>query len=826
MIRGGGASVAADPGVQERNVLQIARKVAATIGADFFCAIAKHLAKALSADCVLIGEFAGGKMEGVRTLGAYLDGRPADFEYELAGSASALVASGRPCMSRSGAQSRFPSDPLLTEVGAQALIGSPLEDPQGRVLGFIMALYREPVASFRFARQMLDIFSTRAAAELRRKHEEDVLRESEQRYRAFIAGNADAMWRVEFEQPISLDLPEEEQLDRIYEHGYVAECNDALARLLGFEKAGQIIGRRIVEVAPPSDANNREANLLTIRSGYACTSIEINTVDRLGVRHHVLRSQWGIIEDRKLERIWGISRDLTRLRQSEQALTASEQRMSDLLEAVQLVVVIVDPRGCIVFCNHCFYEKTGWKPEEVVSRDWLEALVSPTEAAKLRGAFANRVARPESPEHFECTLLGAGGRRWQFEWDQTALRDTNGDVAAWANIGRDVSEYQVLEAQFRQAQKLATIGRLAGGLAHDFNNLLTVVMGYSAALLRDRDVSDPSYLGLTQIRKAAVKGAELTHRLLAFGRRQVLRPEILSLNTVISDAEHLVRQLIGDKISLNLELQPSLWLTRLDAGCFQQVLMNLGANSRDATPRGGRLTISARNATVPQTGDPPAGLLPGEYVHVSVSDTGSGMTEEVRGHLFEPFFTTKENGKGSGLGLSTVYGIVQQSGGSIFVDTAPGKGTTFHLYFPRVQGAARKIREEAPVTVARNGTENILLVEDREDVRRLTSQILRNLGYTVLEADGPTRALELAQDRSVPIHLLLTDVVMPDMDGIELAGHILSYQKAAKVLYMSGYADAPQNISAKLSEPGSAYLQKPFTPDNLAVTIRRVLDER
>jgi CheY-like chemotaxis protein len=367
---------------------------------------------------------------------------------------------------------------------------------------------------------------------------------------------------------------------------------------------------------------------------------------------------------------------------------------------------------------------------------------------------------------------------------------------------------------------------LASGLAHDFNNLLTVIMGYSAALLRDRDPSDAAYLGLTQIRKAAAKGAELTQRLLEFGRRQVLRPEVLNLNTVIADARHLIRQLIGGDIPLVTELEPSLWRTRLDAGCFHRVLMNLASNARDAMPRGGTLTIATSNTTVKQASDPPFCLLPGEYVHVRVSDTGTGMTDEIRSHLFEPFFTTKEHGKSSGLGLSTVYGIVEQSGGWIFVDTTPGKGTTFRLYFPRVQAEARQPREDAVASIAQRGTENILLVEDREDVRRLIGQILRDLGYTVLEADGPARALELAQDRSHSIHLLLTDVVMPEMNGIELADHVLTYQNATKVLYMSGYADAPYNISEKLSEPGAAYLQKPFTPSGLAASVRRVLDDQ
>ena len=580
-----------DQGEEDRNVLQIARRVAATIGVDFFHAIAKHLAKALSADCVLIGEFVGGRMERVRTLGASLDGHPTSFECELAGSAAAAVVSGKPCMCRSAAASRFPDDPILPLVGAQALIAAPLQDRDRRVLGLIMVLYRRPVAGFRTAKQILDIFSARAAAELSRKRREDELCESEQRYRAFIARSADAMWRIEFEQPIPVDQPDEAQFAQIYQYGYLAECNDALARLVGVEKAEQLVGSRLEDIASSSDPSMRDATMLAIRSGYAFTTVETNPIDVYGKRRNILRSQWGIVEDGKLERIWGTSRDITRLKHSEQALDASEQRMADLLETVQLVVVIVGPEGTIAFCNNYLYRKTGWQRTDLIGRNWIDLMIPAEEHDKLKAAIAGDVARPEAPMHFESTLLGPSGRRWLFEWDRTILRDPEGRIAAWANVGRDVTEHRALEAQFLQSQKLATIGRLAGGLAHDFNNLLTVILGYSAALLSERDASDPAYLALTQIRKAAGKGAELTHRLLAFGRRQVLRPDVLNLNTVIADAEHMMRHLIGDDVRLTIELDPALGLVRIDAGSFHQILMNLAANARDAMPLGGRLRI-------------------------------------------------------------------------------------------------------------------------------------------------------------------------------------------------------------------------------------------
>jgi len=676
--------------------------------------------------------------------------------------------------------------------------------------------------SFRVVKHVLEIFSARAAAELNRKHREDQLSESEQRYRAFIARNADAMWRVEFDHPIPLDRPEEEQFALIYRYGYLAECNDALARLCGMERAEQLLGSRLEEIAPASEPSMREATLLAIRSGFVCTTVETNPVGPNGVRRHILRSQWGIVEDGRLERIWGTSRDITQLKRSEQALDASEQRMADLLETVQLVVIICDPQGTAAFCNNYLYNKTGWKHSDLIGKDWMQAMVPIEEHHKLREIFEAGNMKPDLPTHFECTIVGAQGQRWQFEWDRTTLRDQEGNIAAWANVGRDVTDYRALQAQFAQTQKLATIGRLAGGLAHDFNNLLTVIMGYSASLLHELPESDPAYLGLTQIRKAAGKGAELTHRLLAFGRRQVLRPEVLNLNVLIADAEHMIRHLVGDDIRVATQLDPELWRVRLDSGSLHQVLMNLAANARDAMPQGGGITVATSNLLVNDSTAPGSALSAGEYVRVTFSDTGTGMSEAALCHLFEPFFTTKE--KGTGLGLSTVYGIVQQSGGQIFVDSEPQVGTSFRMYFPRAEGAEPQPQSTPGPVLAPYGNETILLVEDRDDVRQLIAQTLRGFGYTVLEADGSTTALERAQDRSNAIHLLLTDLAMPDMNGFELAEHVTVYRQGIRVLYMSGFADTPQ-IAAKVSQPGCSYLQKPFTPDELATAVRKVLDE-
>jgi PAS domain S-box-containing protein len=806
---------------RSRRVFQIARKVAASIGIEFFQAIAKHLTRLLAADCVLIGEFVGGQMESVRTLGAYMDGQPASFEFELAGSASSSLVFGKLCQCRSDALSRFPGDTLVSAVKAQALLGIPLLDPQGRAIGLIMVLYRHPMVSFTVAKEMLQFFSDRAAAELHRKREDDELREQSERYRAFIAKNRDAMWRVEFEQAIDMRLSVQDQLTNMYRYGYVAECNDATAALLGLKKAEQVIGFRLEDLAPLSEPSLRQANLDAIRRGYDFSSHEITRRDADGAVRYLLRSQWGIIEEGKLQRIWGTTRDITDLKQSEQALDASEGRMSSLLENMKLVAVIEDAEGVITQCNRHFHRMTGWRASDVTGRSWLELMTPAEEQKRLRAIFDRARARPETPVHFESPLMGPEGQRWEFDWDRTSLRDGQGRIVAWASIGRDVTRHKALETQLRQSQKLATIGKVAGGLAHDFNHLLTVILGYSSRLLEDWDRLDPaSYSALDEIRKAASKGAELTNRLLAFGRRQALHPEVLNLNAIIAESEQMLQRLVGDPVVLRTDLDPSTGWVRIDASSFHQVLMNLVLNARDAMPKGGTLSIATSNQTI---GDSELEMpSPGDYVLLRISDTGTGMTKEVREHLFEPFFTTKEHGKGTGLGLSTVYGIIQQSGGFIFVESGVERGSTFRIYLPRVRDQVQRALARAPVANL-TGKETILLVEDREDVRELTARTLRDLGYTVLEAEDSASGLEFFRDRTRQIDLLLTDVAMPGINGFELADLIRTYHSGIKVLFMSGYAD-PENFSEKVAEPGSAYLPKPFTSQSLASLVRALLD--
>ena len=819
-------AVPSSRGAIDRCVLQVASRVSAAIGEEFFRSVVEHLAEVLKADCVYIGEFLGGHVERVKTLAACLDRRPVSFEYELAGSASAQAALGKACICRAQAQKRFPADPMFPKWNAQACVGIPLMNSRGFALGVLVSVYRKTIRDPAVPKAILEMFASRVAAELERKQEEELLRQSEERYRAFVALNANAMWRIEFDQPISIALPEQEQMERIYRDGYFAECNDALARQAGFERAEQVTGRRVHDLASLSNPIVRNAILHAIRTKYRFTTVETSPVGLDGKRRYLLRSQWGIVEDGTLRRIWGSNRDITELKLSEMALDAAERRMSELLEDLQLMVVILHPNGQIAFCNHHLYQLTGWQPSDVIGGNWVDLMIPAGDRDKVREAIATASTGARLPVHFESPLLGPeGDRRW-IAWDSISMSDSEGEVAATANVGRDITDFKKLEGQFHQAQKLESIGRLAGGVANDFNNLLTVIMGYSEVMLGKSSPTDGARTGLNEIRKAAEKGAELTRRLFAFSRQRVLRPELLNLTSLIADDVYMIRHLIGEHIQLVTDLDPSLGLVNADLGHLHQIILNLVVNARDAMPNGGTLTISTSNITVDKVAPGVPALVPRNFVQLTFTDTGTGMNEEVRSHMFEPFYTTKGSGKGTGLGLSTVYGIVQQSGGHIEVETEKGNGASLKILLPAVEGEVAPAPEPCRAGEMPHGTETILLVEDQAEVRVLAAGILRDLGYRVLEAAGPAQALELAAHQNFGdcIHLLLTDAAMPGVPESELADAIKSSCRGIKILLMSGYTN-PAGGQLSLPERGLAWLEKPYTPCALARAVREILDQ-
>ncbi|MCL4300245.1 MAG: response regulator [Anaerolineae bacterium] len=382
-----------------------------------------------------------------------------------------------------------------------------------------------------------------------------------------------------------------------------------------------------------------------------------------------------------------------------------------------------------------------------------------------------------------------------------------------------------LEQQFRQVQKMEAIGRLAGGVAHDFNNLLTAIMGYTAMAADTLPPDHAAHPDLEGIQKTAQRAANLTRQLLAFARRQIIEPRVLNLNDLILNVEKMLRRLISEDIKLTALLAPDLAPLKADPGQLEQILLNLVVNARDAMPNGGELIIETANVSLDHDyARRHAEVTPGEYVLLAVSDTGIGMTEEVKARLFEPFFTTKEVGKGTGLGLATCFGIVKQNEGHIRAYSEVGVGTTFKIYLPQVEGVATPLVRPEPIDILAQGTETILLAEDEITVRDLAAQSLRQQGYTVLEATDGLEALELAQSQPQnEIHLLLTDMIMPRLGGANLAEQLRTTRPQLKVLFMSGYTDSTI-IRYGLPQTGSAFLQKPFSPRRLIRKVREVLD--
>jgi PAS domain S-box-containing protein len=382
-----------------------------------------------------------------------------------------------------------------------------------------------------------------------------------------------------------------------------------------------------------------------------------------------------------------------------------------------------------------------------------------------------------------------------------------------------------VEAQLRQAQKMEAVGRLAGGIAHDFNNLLSVIVGCASMLAADVERPGEVPQELDEILRAGERAAELTRQLLAFSRQQVRAPTVLSLNDVIGRMDRMLRRVIGEDIELRTIQAPNLDMIEADGGQVEQVIMNLVVNARDAMPEGGRLVLQTSNVFVdPTFARTHVGLAPGPHVLLAVSDTGVGIDPDTQEKIFEPFFTTKEPGKGTGLGLPTVFGIIKQSGGGIFVESRLGEGTTFRIYFPRSEGRAAGARGEVPVPTS-GGSETVLLVEDEEQVRTLVSRILKRSGYAVLEAARPNDAIELASRAEQPIHLLITDVVMPELNGRQLADRVRALRPELEILFMSGYSDHLLERDGVL-EHGLHFLPKPITPAALTSAVRAILDAR
>jgi len=504
-------------------------------------------------------------------------------------------------------------------------------------------------------------------------------------------------------------------------------------------------------------------------------------------------------------------------RRAQHALDESEERYRQLFEnSPDGIALLCD--GIVVLCNPALARMLGGVPGDFIGRT-ISELAPPDQAEELTERIREVVAWGQPTAAFEARLTSRQGK--PVEVQLVAAPTTHLGRPAVQVVVRDISDYKRIQEQLLRAQRMESIGTLTGGIAHDFNNLLMPILGYTEATIEDLGPEHPNIEDLRMVLDAAAKAARLTRQLLSFSRRQVLQLEVLDLNRHVLDLVKMLQRVIGEDIELQTNLATNLWPVKADAGQIQQVLMNLAVNARDAMPRGGELIVETQNASLgPEYARTHYPMEPGDYVVLAVSDTGCGMDEATRERVFEPFYTTKT--QGTGLGLSTVYGIVKQHGGYIWVYSEPGQGSTFKIYLPRASEEAIAPPEPQIEDIEAEAAETILLVEDNEPVRKLACTMLANLGYQPLEADSPDEALRIAEAHQGPIHLLLTDVVLPRVNGKELYERLSAERPGLRVLYMSGYSEETIAHRGILPE-GIHYLQKPFSLRTLGREVKRAI---
>ena len=643
-----------------------------------------------------------------------------------------------------------------------------------------------------------------------RKRIEEALRESEERYRTILENIEDGYYEV--------DLP-----------GNFTFFNDPVCRLFGYSK-DELMGMNDRQYTDQENAKKLFQTFNKVyKTGKPTRGFDWEIIRKDGTKRYI-EASISLVKNQIGQPIGyrGIVRDITERKEAEEALQESEKKFRVLTETAASGIFI--HRGeKFLYVNPASEAMSGYTREELLKMNFWD-IIHPDFRELVRQRAQARQQDEPVPSRYELKILTKNGEeRWI---DLTVGMINFGGEPAILGTDFDITErkhaeeeMRALEEQLRQSQKMEAVGLLAGGIAHDFNNLLTVINGYSQLSLLDLKESNPLWGNIQEIQKATQKATDLTRQLLAFSRRQILDPKVLDLNTLLRDLNKMLRRIIGEDIELSTQFTNHLGRVKIDPGQFEQMILNLAVNARDAMPSGGKLSIETSNVELDgEYAFNHVGVIPGHYVRLSVSDNGVGMSKEVKERIFEHFFTTKEKGKGTGLGLSTVYGIVKQSGGNIWAYSEPGHGTTLKIYLPRVEEALDTLHGRDETDSLPGGSETVLLVEDEQDVRSLAYRLLRQQGYKVLVAANGVEALHIAREHSgEKIDLLLTDVVMPQMSGKELADQLKTSRPDVKILYTSGYTD-DDIVHHGMLDPGTHFLQKPFSHKDLSRKVREVLD--
>jgi PAS domain S-box-containing protein len=610
--------------------------------------------------------------------------------------------------------------------------------------------------------------------------------------------------------------------------GSILYASDSAERIVGYSPS-ELVGTSLLQYLDPNDVEPVRG-LLQNGNGRPAASVEGPTEFQL--RRADGTSVWleavgtNLLTDSTIGGIVLNARDVSERKRADRALRESEERYRDLFDNASDLVCMAAPDGTLLYVNQAWQDGTGYTENEI-GRMGLLDIVHPDSRGYYREVL-DRVLAGERLDHVELMFVPKSDPPITVEGNLSCTFK-DGQPSVIRGIYRDITERKRVEEHLRRAERMQAAGKLAGGVAHEVNNMMTGVIGFSEFLLRSLEPDDPRRADIEEVIRAGTRAADVTRQLLAFTRQQFLQPQLVDINTVVTEMEKMLRHSLGEDKRLEFRLSPDAGQMRADRGQLEQVLINLVLNARDALDNHGRVTIETASATWDAAyAERHGGVdIPlGRYVMLAVSDTGCGMDREVQARIFEPFFTTKPIGQGTGLGLSTVYGIVKQSGGFVWVYSEPDQGSVFKVYLPEAHTAhPSEQTSELPVHAPRRGWETILVIEDEEVVRTLASRGLRDHGYTVVEAKNGTEAVRYIRDHPGTLDLVICDVVMPEMGGRELGQDLAMFDPDLPVLYMSGYT-GDDVFQRGLLDPGAPFQQKPFSPGTLASKVRTMLDQR